>query len=169
MVEAQARHWTLKQRGPWDVLLEAWPVVTISREVGDQDPALGRDVAGRLGFSYRDHDIVMELVRHLHADSADSIRLDRRLREAIEEFLGTETPARAVMLTDHDEQIHLIVDLIARRGGVVIDGPGAQFLVDPRIALRVRLVAPFELRARRVEMRDRISFEAAKQSILSGD
>ena len=169
MVEAQARHWALKQSGPRDVVQEAWPVVTISREVGDQDLALGRNVAGRLGFSYRDHDLVMELVGQLNTDSATSISFDRRMREAIEEFLGTGTPAREVALTDYDEQIRLIVDLIARRGGVVIDGRGAQFLVDPRNALRVRLVAPLELRARRVELRDHISFAAARQSVLSGD
>jgi hypothetical protein len=169
MVEDQARLWALKQNGPRDAFQLTWPVVTIARETGDRDPSLGRSVARRLGFGYRDHGIVMELVRHLHAGRVASFKFDERIRDVIETLLGTEAPKGELVLADYAHEIRLVGNLVVRRGGVVVDGRAAQLLVDPRNALRVRLVTPFELRARRIGTRDGISLEAAERLISSGD
>jgi hypothetical protein len=69
MVEAQAGRWTLKQHGQWDPVAGSWPVVTISRELGDSAPALGDSLAERLGFSYWNRELVAELARLLNADN----------------------------------------------------------------------------------------------------
>jgi hypothetical protein len=169
MAEGQAGLWAQKQGGARDVSLLAWPVVTIAREPGDRDSSLGRNVARRLGFRYWDHGTVMELVCHLHADRVASFKFDKRIRDVIETLLGTETPKGEVVLADYADELRLVGNLVIRRGGVVVDGRGAQLLVDPANALRVRLVTPFELRARRVEARDGIALEAAERLILSGD
>ena len=50
MVEAQARHWALKQKRGSEAVVGRWPVVTISRDLGDRGLALGRSVAQRFGF-----------------------------------------------------------------------------------------------------------------------
>lgn len=150
-----------------DPIRLAWPVVTIARELGDQDSSLGRDLARRLRFGYWDRGIVMELVHHLQGDRATNFRFDKRLRIAIEALLGTRTVNAEVVLADYADEIRVIRGLVVRRGGVVINGRGAQLLVDPHNALRVRLVTPFNLRARRVETRDHIPFEAAEQLIMS--
>jgi hypothetical protein len=169
MVEAQARHWMLKQSVPWNVRAEALPIVTISREVGDQDHVLGRNVAGRLGFSYWDHDIEMELTHRLPADKAASLKLDKQLRDRVGEVIGIETPKGRAVPADYEVEMRLIVNQIARRGRVVVDCRGAEFFGDPCNTLRVRFVTPLVLRVRRVETRDRISFKAAKKLVLSGD
>jgi hypothetical protein len=169
MVEAQAKHWALKERGMRDSHPLTWPVVTISRELGDQDPSLGQNVAKRLGFAYWDHGIVLELVCHLHADRAATFKFDKRLREAIEALLGTGAAKAEVVLADYADEIRTIRSLVVRRGGVVVDGRGAQLLVDPGDALRVRLVTPFELRAHRLETREHVSFEAARRLMFRGD
>ncbi len=145
MVEDQARRWTLKQQKRWDPVAGTWPVVTLSREAGDQGPALGRNLAEWLGFSYWDRALVVELARLLNADRAPSIMLDQRTRGAIEAFLDSSVPNQGGTSADYADRIHLVVDSIARRGGAVIVGRGAEFLVDPRYALRACLVAPLEL------------------------
>jgi hypothetical protein len=167
MVEARQNHRALKQRGIRDPLELAWPVVTIARELGDHDPSLGRNLAARLGFSYWDRGIVMELFRHLQGDPYASFRFDNRIRDAIEALLGIGAAKPEVALADYADEIRVIGSLVVRRGGVVIDGRGAQLLVDPCNALRVRLVTPFDLRARRLETRDHISLEAAERLIAS--
>ena len=142
MVEAQARRWTLRQRGRWEPMVGTWPVVTISREPGGHGPALGRGLAERLGFSYWDRELVVELARLLNEDSATDIMLDGRTRDAIEAFLGTSVPESTVISAAYTDRIRLVVDSIARRGGAVLVGRGAHILVASRHALRVHLVAP---------------------------
>jgi hypothetical protein len=144
MVEAQARRWTLKQHGRWDPVGGTWPVVTISREFGDQGPALGRSLAERLGFTYWDRALVVELARLLKADRATSAVLDERTRDAIETFFGNSVVNQRVISVDYTDRIRLVVDSIARRGGAVVVGRGIEILVDPGHALRVCLAAPSE-------------------------
>jgi hypothetical protein len=145
MVEAQASRWTLKQHERWEPVVGTWPVVTISCEVGDQGPALGRSLAEWLGFSYWDRALLVELARLLKADRATSVVLDERTRGAVETFLGNSVLHQRVVSADYTDRIRLVVQSIARRGGAVMVGRGAEILVDPRQALRVCLVAPLEL------------------------
>jgi len=146
MVEAEAGRWALRQHGLWDPVVGAWPVVVISRDVGDQAPALGRSLAERLGFSYWDRELVVELARLLNPDTAADLVIEERARDAIEAFLGNNVPGQRVVSDDYTERVRVVVDSIARRGGAVIVGRGAHFLVSSRQALRVHLVSPFESR-----------------------
>lgn len=144
MVETEARRWTLRQHGRWEPVAGAWPVVTISLGMGDQAPALGRSLAERLGFSYWDRELVVELARLLGADMAADGGLEERERDAIEAFLGNDVPGQRVVSADYTGRVGLVVDSIARRGGAVIVGRGTHFLVSSRQALRVHLVSPSE-------------------------
>ena len=169
MVETQVRRWALRRRGHPSAFLQTWPVVTISHEAEAQGIGLGRSVAEALGFGYWDRDLVLELARLMNPNVTNDSILDESTRDAIEEFLGTSLPNRDIGSADYTDLVRRIVDSIAHHGGTVFVGRGAQFLVDPRDSLRVRLVAPFELRARELEASQGITFEAAKQAIHVGD
>jgi cytidylate kinase len=169
MAEAQGERWTFRQKWHPSVFLHTWPVVTISHETEDQGIALGRSIAERLGFGYWDRDLVTELARLLNEKSATSMLLDESTRAAIEEFLGTSMASQETVSADYTDLVQRIFDSIAHRGGAVIVGRGAQFLVAPRASLRVRLVAPFDLRARELEIRRGITSKAAKRAIQFGD
>ena len=169
MVEAQVRRWALKQAGRGSALREEWPVVTVSCEFGAQGVALGRGVANRLGFSYWDREIVSELSRLLHMGEGTVAVWDERTRSALEDLLGAFTPNPEVASADYAAEVRRIVGSIARQGSAVIVGREAQFLVDPRRALRVRMVAPFDFRVRAVEAGAGIPLEAAKRMIVAGE
>jgi len=144
MAEAQARRWELRQTWPWKALLGAYPVVTISRELDEQEPALGCSLAQRLGFSYWDRELVLDLAGLLDTDTGASIVVDERAREAIAAFLEPTLPGQRVVPEDYTDRVHLILESIVHRGRAVIVGRGTQLLVDPNHALRVDFVAPFE-------------------------
>ena len=169
MAEAQGERWTLRQKWHPRMFLHTWPVVTISHETEDQEIALGRSVAERLGFGYWDRDLVTELARLLNEKNATSMMVDESTRAAIEEFLGTSMPGQEAASADYADLVRRIFDSIAHRGGAVIVGRGAQFLVAPRESLRVRLVAPFDVRARELETRKGITFRAAERAVQFGD
>ena len=151
MVEAQAERWELRQKWHPSAFLHTWPVVTISHETPEQGNALGRIVAEQLGFGYWDRALVVELVRLLNERAATSVVLDDRTRAAINDFLGTSLPSQEPASADYADLVRRIFFSLAHRGGAVVVGEGAQFLVDPRGSLRVRLVAPFDPRARQLD------------------
>jgi cytidylate kinase len=169
IVENQVRRWAFNnQKRASGALPEHWPVVTISRECGTQGTALGRRVAERLGFSCWDSEIVTEIARLLHTDETTVAAFDEHTRGAIEDLIGSSI-FQNIMSADYAVNVRRVIDSIARRGSAVIVGRGAQFIVDPNRALRVRLVAPFEHRVREVETLNGIASEAAKRIIESGD
>jgi cytidylate kinase len=147
MAEAQGERWTFRQKWHPSVFPHTWPVVTISHETEDQGIALGRSVAERLGFGYWDRDLVMELADLMNEKTATSMMLEESTRTAIEEFLGASMPSQENGSTDYADLVRRIFDSLAHRGGAVIVGRGAQFLVAPRESLRVRLVSPLATRA----------------------
>ena len=170
IVDAQVRRWALSKRNrPREASLEAWPVVTISRECGTQGTALARRVAEQLGFSCWDSEIVTEIARLLHTDETTIAAYDERTRAALEDLIGTSLFHQDITSVDYSDRVRRIIDSIARRGRAVIVGRGAQFQVNPKHALRVRLVAPFEHRARVVETLKKISFDEAKRIVESDD
>jgi len=169
MVETQAKSWALRQRGPRDALPERWPVVTISCEFGAEGVAFGRGVAERLGFSYWDREIVGELARLLHMGEGTVTVLDARTRSALEDLLGAFTPNPEVASAEYEAEVRRIVAAIARQGSAVIVGREAQFLVESRRALRLRLVAPVDFSVRRLEARSKISPASARRMIVAGE
>ena len=169
MVEAQAKRWVSKQNGRRGALPEEWPVVTISCEFGAHGVVLGRAMAERLGFSYWDRGIVSEIARLLHMGEGTVVAFDERTRTAIEDLLAAFAPNLGATSADYVADVRSIIDAIAGRGSAVIVGREAQYLVDPRRALRVRLATPLDLRVREIEAESRISVEAAKRLIVAGE
>jgi len=145
MADIRVKRWEYGQKERVIALPQTWPVVTISHETEEHGIELGRIVAERLGFGYWDRSLVMDLVHLLNVTSATSIVLDERISAAIEEFLGTSEPSQPRASADTIESVRHIINSIAHRGGSVLVGRGAQFLVDDRRSLRVRLVASLDV------------------------
>ena len=169
MVEAQIRRWVFKQGVRREALPESWPVVTVSCEFGTQGFVLGRGVAERLGFSYWDREIVSELARLLHMGEGTVTVFDDRTRSALEDLLGAFAPNLEVTSVDYAEDVRRIIGSIAGQGSAVIVGRETQYLVDPGRALRVRLVAPFDLRVLEIAAQSQVSVDVAKRLLVAGD
>jgi cytidylate kinase len=166
MVDAQVRRWVWKQKGRQDQPGE-WPVVTIAGEFEAQGTTFGRGIADRLGYSYFDRGIVSELVRLTYVSHGTAGEFATKTRNVLEDLLGAFAPELDASAAGFTERIRQVVRSIARQGSAVIVGNEASFLVDPRRALRVRLVAPFDVRIGEIETRTHVSLAVAKQTIAS--
>jgi cytidylate kinase len=124
-----------------------WHVVAFSREVGSGGATVARLVAQQLGFTLYDREILTSMaerlqadIRHVEAmDEAVPSALDNILRGAMEHIPSTASYRRILAELMHE---------IAARGRVVILGRGCTILVPH--ALRVRVVAPMDVRVARV-------------------
>jgi hypothetical protein len=168
MVDAQVRNWVFNQQSQESPLQE-WPSVTIASEFDAQGVALGRGIAERLGFGYCDPESVSELARQMRARDGAAGELDRQRRNVLEDLLGAFAPHQDVSSAGFAEQFRHIVSSIAHHGSAVIVAREASFLVDPHRALRVRLVAPLEIRIKEIETRSHVSQAVAKRMISTND
>jgi len=168
MVDAQVKNWVFNQLGQ-DSPSQVWPSVTIACESEAQGVALGRGIAERLGFGYCDSDGLSELARQMQARDGTLGDLGRQRRDVLEDLLGAFSPHQNVASAGFSEQLRSIVSSIARRGSAVIVAREASYLVDPHRALRVRLVAPVEIRIKEIETRSHVSMAVAKRMMATND
>lgn len=147
IVEERVRAWQLAQRDAPSSRRRAAPrtIVTVSREAASGGTNLGRALAERLGYSFWDQELVHEIARQAKLPEQLVSALDEHGRTAIEDFVAGLFDARATH-DDYVEQLHRVVLALVERGGAVVVGRGAQFIVPPERALRVRVVAPFAQR-----------------------
>ncbi len=157
-------------------------VVTIRGQLGSGAPEVGRQIADRLHADYVDREIIAEVATRLHRREHEVIAKEMppssllgRIAEALghnyafgDAYAGAWLPTWEIPLGDtrYFEALESVVKELARSQSLVIRGRGSQFILrDYPGALHVLLVAPLELRVKRV-MRDlKLNPEAAKQEI----
>jgi hypothetical protein len=136
------------------------PCLLISRECGSGGSALGEEIGNQLNWNVFDQEIVDEIaqISHIHrrlVESADE-RIHSRWEQTWREMLLDDLPDKVYFF--HLKQV---VITLGQHGNVVLVGRGAHYLLPSRCALRVRLVAPREIRARRLAERYRMSLSEA--------
>ena len=138
-------------------------IVTISRESGTGGEAIGREVAGKLGYAYFDKKAIF---RDLEEHGKQWARWGKEMDEhcpTVWERFDRSFAGVVALVEDHILQ-HALKD------NVVILGRGGNWLLkDVPHALRVRINAPIEDRIRRVCDREAVSKEAAERMIEFSD
>lgn len=144
------------------------PCLLISRECGSGGLVLAENVGRQLGWNVFDSKIVDEIAQASH--------IHQRLVQSVDEHVHSrwEQTWREMLLEDlPDKQylIHLkqVVMTLAHSGKVVLVGRGAQYFLPSRCGLRVRLVAPKNIRGHRLAERRGISFLEAIQELQRTD
>jgi cytidylate kinase len=151
LVERQVKVWMIEQEKrraePSPFPAPARAVVTISREAGANGTALGRLVAEKLGFRMWDQDLIQRVAEQSGASKALFAAVDERARGAIQDLVAGVLMGDAGTETEYLASLLRVIHAIAQHGSAVIVGRGAQFVLDPATALRVRVVGPVESRA----------------------
>ena len=169
LVERQVKRWMLDQESrraqPRVVAEPARPVITISREEGSNGTALGHLVADKLGFQLWDQELIRGVARHSGASEALLALVDERARGAIEELLAGVLMGDAGTEGGYLESLLSVIHAVASRGAAVVVGRGAQFVLAPGAALRVRVVGPIEARAHELAVAGNLSEREARGAV----
>lgn len=156
ILERQARLWEMRSRVDQERRAEAkqgglpaGPWITVSRQLGSGGTELARRLGVELGWEVYDREILDTIARHTHTREIVLSRLDERavgpMIDYIRRLLDPEVPGQTEFL---QEMLRVIWGL-ARNGNAIIVGRGANWFLDPRQGLRIRVVAPFEVRVGR--------------------
>jgi cytidylate kinase len=161
-------------------------VVTIRGQLGSGAPEVGRHVADRLHADYIDREIIAEVAARLHRQEQEVIAKEMppssllgRIAEALEHsssldvgFEGAYLPAWQMPLNDtrYLQTLESVVRDLARSQSLVIQGRGSQFILkDHPRALHVLVVAPADVREKRVMQNLKLDQETAKREIARFD
>jgi cytidylate kinase len=144
------------------------PAVTVSREFG----SLGAEVAGlvaeRLGYRLWDRDLVDAIAEQTGLEKTLLETLDEKARSLVEDFVAETLVGKGGAAADYVSHVARVVRTLSRHGGAVIVGRGAQFVVDPDRALRVRVVCPLELRIAGYAERNGLDPKPAEREVVRG-
>ena len=168
IVNQQMRNWELAKTQKTAV---ETPTVTgvrdficISREVGAGGADLGRKLAEKLGWPIFDREVLQfmagdnELRENIYKsmDEHDLNWLEEMLRSVLQPNFEKD---------DYLRQLGKTVLSLARQGPAIFIGRGADQLLPRDAGLRIRIIAPFEQRVRRLMVRQSLTEQDAKREL----
>ena len=137
-------------------------IVAISETVGSGGTEIGRALAGALGWEFADREIITKA-----AESFGEGVLD--LRHAIEEKPTLWDRFRHSQRRYMTYVEAIVLERAARGRAVLVGRASTIILGDVPHALRVRVIAPEQLRAERLEREQGLTAEAARDYVRDAD
>jgi cytidylate kinase len=151
LVEQQIQRWMAEQKRKTGERLTPAPprpIITISRQAGTQGTDVARGAAEILGFRLWDQELVQRIAEQSGATEALLRAVDEHARNAVEDLLAGILMGDVSTETEYLAQLTRLFHAIAHHGSAVVVGRGANFVIPGESALRVRLVAPVDVRVR---------------------
>jgi len=161
-------------------------VVTIRGQLGSGAPEIATQVANELHAEYVDREIIAEVAARLNREEEEvmaketpPVRLLDRIAEALgrscdfgDGSAGAYLPIQQIPLDDtrYLQALESVVRELAHSQSIVIRGRGSQFILkDHPGAFHVLVVAPLEVRVKRVMESLKLDQEASKLEIARFD
>jgi cytidylate kinase len=157
-------------------------VITISRQYGAGAMALGHRLADKYGYTLASREIVQSIADKAKVSTDFVLSVEKeagtRLSRFMTRIISSRGMASKILRDDSgyiDEKLYLdylvlTVVQIADEGNAVIMGRGSQYILRTHPdAYHILLVDDLENRIRRVEKREKISFEQAARIVNHED
>jgi cytidylate kinase len=158
--EAARRELAHLKEGPW---------ITLSRQPGSGGTDLARILGTKLGWQVFDREILSAIAHHDPAREQILARLDEHAVSALQDFLRSVMVPEAVSRNVYAHEVAKLIWTLARQGRAILVGRGANWLLDPRYGLRIRVVAPLPFRVERIARLRKIEPALAEQHLRRED
>jgi cytidylate kinase len=169
LTEEQLRKWHFSQTERTRSAPRPIPIVTISREPGSGGRIIGEKVAERLGYDLFHQEVLHEMARSANVSASLVATLDEKGLNVLEEWVASLVDSRHLWPDQYMKHLMKVVGTIGRHGQAVLIGRGANYILPPELRLSVRVIAPFEFRARQVAQLHGIPVAEARRRISKTD
>ena len=178
ILERQAAFWEVRRRLTKEggetareslVHLREGPWLTVSKQLGSGGIELARAVGRALGWQVYDREILATIARHTDRRETILSQLDEHAVSSFDDYLAQLVIPGAMSRIGYLQEMLRVVWGVARQGGAVILGRGANWILTPAYGLRLRTVAPLDARIRRMMTHEALSENAAAASIKRHD
>ena len=167
LVDRQMQRWRLQH--PDERQKPHRPCVAISRQPLSGGNEVGHEVADRLDYGFFGREIVHQIANEAGVRDELVAGLDERVLSGIDRFVADTLRLRSFRESDYWRHVAKVAVTLGRRGRSVLVGRGMSYMFDPGEVLRVRLVAPTELRIERLGEEAGIAPDEARERLAEID
>jgi cytidylate kinase len=145
------------------------PCVTISKEIGSQGVELAHRLASRLHWQVFDKELVEYIANNAHVRRNVVELFDQKTQSEIETWVRTLLDRHALASDKYFKHLISVITTIGEHGRAVVLGRGANFILPPEKALRLKIVAPLENRIDYTVKQLGVSKKEAKKIVSQAD
>ena len=165
IIEEQMQRWQLMKTKKMKEK-QGVSTITISREPGSGGRIMAKKLAGKLGFEVFHQEVLLEIAKR--ADVSDKLlaTLDEKGLTVLEDCISALVYDRHLWPDEYLKHLMKVIGAIGEHGRAIIVGRGANFVVPPQNRLRLRIVAPQNVRIANVARAFDVTAEDAKRRII---
>jgi cytidylate kinase len=172
MVEREWKKWLLLIQGRADEKRRApisFPTITVSRERGSGGGIIAGKVAEKLGFVLFDSEIVDYVARSASLDRLVVEHMDEHSQRSIRDWTQRVLHQQGFSPQTYMAHLTKAILTIGEKGRAVIVGRGAHLILPSARCLRVRMIAPMEIRIERVCAAAGLTYAAGQTLVADTD
>jgi hypothetical protein len=145
------------------------PCLLVSRQRGSLGGRLAQLVGDRMGWHVFDREVVDEIAKLAHVRQQLMESVDEETRASWNNGWQPELGPEDIGCEDYLRCLREVVLTLGHHGDVVIVGRGSSCLLPAQCSLRVRVVAPLELRVKRVVEQEKLPVLEAQARVEKCD
>ncbi len=139
IIETQVKSWFGDLTSP-EVQKQWKPPILLSRERGTVAEEVTERLSSRLGWPSYDKELILQIAEAAKENPKRVEFLDEKSREIFWEYTEVFLRSAKVLQDEYVVYLKRFIRTLGRIGGCIIVGRGANFIIEPDKALRVRLV-----------------------------
>jgi cytidylate kinase len=148
IIESQINQWFTKEREKLEQKKGKKPPILISRQRGAGGLTVAERLSERLKWPYYDKNIIKEIAETVGAEEKQLAFLDETDRNIFAEFLNVFRRDPEVSQDEYVQYLKRFIKTLGEVGSSIIVGRGAEYILPPQDALRIRLVGESDTRSR---------------------
>lgn len=164
LIDRQVHRWEIMKK---KIEKEGYvPVITISREPGSGGSIIGRKIAESEGLDFFHRELIIKIAESAKISNLLLQTLDEKGLSLIEEWISTLVNRQHLWPDQFLQHLMKVVGIIGKHGKAVIVGRGANFILPPERTVRVRVIAPLEIRVKNVAKQFGVSQDEARKRVI---
>jgi cytidylate kinase len=175
IIDRQLRRWELESNiraaelTSNEIRQRHQPVITISRQRGSGGTLIARKLADRFNYTLLHKDVIDRMVESTGYKRRLIESLDEHSHSQMEMWFEAMVGGKYVDGSDYIKHLLEIIYSISRLGGVVVIGRGANFIVGQELGFHIRVVAPRDVRIRKLMEYESLSEKDAAKAVDNSD
>jgi len=165
IIEEQVKKWQIMKVKEQKKAI-VFPVITISREPGSGGRIVATELGKKLSLDVFHQEIINEMAESAQVSSRILETLDEKGLSVLDEWITSLVDKQHLWPDQYLRHLMKVIGTIGKHGSAVIVGRGANFVLPSEGRIRVRIVAPLNVRVENVSSNFGVSAEDAKRRII---